>query len=128
MFALHLPNAHLHRCQQLQQGPTHNRGGRASTTRVYAADAFCKDMVNERKQVAATGTAIVTFMGAEGSSVAVEVPKVGVKHNTVCNTWHRLVVCTASDSSPGVQDAYILDAGLDAGLELPYTCRGGICG
>jgi hypothetical protein len=33
-------------------------------------------MVNERKQVAATGSAIVTFMGAEGSSVAVEVPKV----------------------------------------------------
>jgi 2Fe-2S type ferredoxin len=57
-------------------------------------------MVNERKQVAATGSAIVTFMGAEGSSVAVEVPK----------------------------DAYILDAGLEAGLELPYTCRGGICG
>ncbi|KAK9825764.1 hypothetical protein WJX74_005569 [Apatococcus lobatus] len=25
-------------------------------------------------------------------------------------------------------DSYILDAGLDAGLELPYTCRGGICG
>ena len=27
-----------------------------------------------------------------------------------------------------LQDSYILDAGLDAGLELPYTCRGGICG
>lgn len=23
---------------------------------------------------------------------------------------------------------YILDAGLEAGLELPYTCRSGICG
>lgn len=26
------------------------------------------------------------------------------------------------------QDGYILDAGLNAGLELPFTCRGGICG
>lgn len=26
------------------------------------------------------------------------------------------------------QDTYILDSGLDAGLELPFTCRGGICG
>lgn len=26
------------------------------------------------------------------------------------------------------QAGYILDAGLDAGLELPYTCRAGICG
>ena len=26
------------------------------------------------------------------------------------------------------QDTYILDAGLDNGIELPYTCRGGICG
>ena len=23
---------------------------------------------------------------------------------------------------------YVLEAGLEAGLELPYTCRGGICG
>lgn len=27
-----------------------------------------------------------------------------------------------------MQGGYILDAGLDAGLELPYTCKGGICG
>ena len=27
-----------------------------------------------------------------------------------------------------LQDTYILDSGLDGGLELPYTCRGGICG
>lgn len=31
-------------------------------------------------------------------------------------------------AAENVQDSYILDAGLDAGLELPYTCRGGICG
>ena len=29
---------------------------------------------------------------------------------------------------PSLQAVYILDAGLDAGLELPYTCRAGICG
>jgi len=65
-----------------------------------ASDTFCKDVVGERKQSAAEGSVIVTFKGAEGSSVQVECPK----------------------------DTYILDAGLDAGLELPYTCRGGICG
>lgn len=27
-----------------------------------------------------------------------------------------------------LQDTYILDSGLGAGLELPFTCRGGICG
>ena len=79
MVVLHMPSPALHRCQQLQQAPTQHRGSRGSVARVYAADAFCKDMVNERKQVAATGSAIVTFMGAEGSSVAVEVPKVAVQ-------------------------------------------------
>lgn len=33
-------------------------------------------MVNTRKEVEATGSVTVTFMGAEGSSVAVECPKV----------------------------------------------------
>lgn len=42
----------------------------------------------------------VTFVGAGGQSVTVECP----------------------------EDQYILDAGIDAGLELPFTCRGGICG
>ena len=27
-----------------------------------------------------------------------------------------------------LQSSYILDAGIEAGLELPYTCKGGICG
>lgn len=26
------------------------------------------------------------------------------------------------------QDTYILEAGLNNDVELPYTCRGGICG
>ena len=42
----------------------------------------------------------VTFLGANNSSVTVDCPT----------------------------DQYILDAALDAGLELPFTCRGGICG
>ena len=43
----------------------------------------------------------------------------------------RKVVNVSAVSHMGpchMQDSYILDAGLDAGLELPYTCRGGICG
>ncbi|KAK9839436.1 hypothetical protein WJX81_001882 [Elliptochloris bilobata] len=67
---------------------------------VCAADAFCKDKVNIVKKVNVEGTATVTFLGAGGQSISVECPK----------------------------DTYILDAGLDAGVELPYTCRGGICG
>lgn len=53
---------------------------RRSRCRAEATAAFqqkdCRDMVNQRKEVEATGSIIVTFMGAEGSSVAVECPKV----------------------------------------------------
>ena len=42
----------------------------------------------------------VTFLGAGGSRVDVE-----------CGS-----------------NQYILDAGLEAGIEIPFTCRGGICG
>ena len=39
------------------------------------------------------------------------------------------VCCSPTDTHCYfAQDTYILDAGLDAGVELPYTCRGGICG
>ena len=42
----------------------------------------------------------MTFVGAGGKEIAIQ--------------------CKKSE--------YILDAGLEAGLELPYTCRAGICG
>ncbi|KAK9815253.1 hypothetical protein WJX72_000704 [[Myrmecia] bisecta] len=59
-------------------------------------------MVNvvQKPRVAAEGTATVSFLGAGGQRVDIECPL----------------------------DTYILEAGLDAGVELPYTCRGGICG
>ena len=48
-----------------------------------------------------TGESVkITFLGANGQEAVVECP----------------------------EDQYILDAAIDAGLELPYTCRGGICG
>lgn len=35
---------------------------------------------------------------------------------------------THSATARCLQATYLLDSGLDAGLELPFTCRGGICG
>lgn len=40
----------------------------------------------------------------------------------------RWLLLTGPTGSCCLQGGYILDAGLDAGLELPYTCKGGICG
>ncbi len=68
---------------------------------VRANDAFCRDKVAVPvSTVVANGTAELVFLGAKGQAVQVE----------------------------GRKDTYILDSGLDAGLELPFTCRGGICG
>ena len=66
-------------------------------------DKFARDTIDLSKRKLGPGTAApveVTFLGANGSSVTVDCPT----------------------------DQYILDAALDAGLELPFTCRGGICG
>ena len=67
-----------------------------------ADDGFCRDKIGTPTgpASAAEGTATVVFLGAGGQAVEVECPKAN----------------------------YVLDAGLDAGLELPFTCRGGICG
>lgn len=68
-----------------------------------AADKMARDSIDlsKRKIGKGSGAAVnVTFLGAGGQSVVVQCP----------------------------EDQYILDAAIDAGLELPYTCRGGICG
>ena len=82
-----------------------------STTRVdrskglvcRAEDKMARTTIDldKRKIGPGTGKPIkVTFLGANGQNVVVDCP----------------------------EDQYILDAGIDAGLELPFTCRGGICG
>ena len=65
-------------------------------------EVFCRDVVAEPKKEAADieGSSQLVFMGVGGNAREVEAPK----------------------------GKYILDSGMDAGLELPFTCRGGICG
>lgn len=76
---------------------------RASALRVRAGSEndLCKDLVNSPKDFEGTGKSYtVTFMGLEEQSVSCEVP----------------------------DDRYILDIADENGIELPSTCRGGICG
>ncbi|RMZ52439.1 hypothetical protein APUTEX25_000018, partial [Auxenochlorella protothecoides] len=73
-----------------------------ASPRASNGEGFCRDKVAmpQKPSGAHEGTCTIVFLGAHGASVEVEAPK----------------------------DGYILDAGLNAGLELPFTCRGGICG
>ena len=82
-----------------------------TTTRTMAffgqdKDKFARDAIDlSKRKVATAGDDVgdkvtVTFLGAGDSRVDVE-----------CGS-----------------NQYILDAGLDAGIEIPFTCRGGICG
>ena len=76
---------------------------RASSLVVRAEDKMARNSIDlsKRKLDKGTGAPVnVTFLGAGGQEVVVQCP----------------------------EDQYILDAAIDAGLELPYTCRGGICG
>ena len=75
---------------------------RARNPRVHASDKFCRDVVStpREKPVDDGSESSVTFVGAGGKEIT--------------------ITCKKSE--------YILDAGLEAGLELPYTCRAGICG
>lgn len=74
---------------------------RARCVRVQANDAFCRDKVSVRSDVASKGVNyMLTFVGADGET--------------------REVVCP--------DNQYILSAAEAGGLDLPATCRGGICG
>ena len=73
---LHNPG-NLHRVCSTSAAAPPSRRGRGHCTRVYAADAMCKDMVNTRTQrTASEGTATITFLGAEGQEMSVNCPKV----------------------------------------------------
>jgi 2Fe-2S type ferredoxin len=78
------------------------RRARSRTVVVHAEDGFCRDKVATPIERAdgVEGESTLVFLGAKGQQVEVQAQR----------------------------DTYILDSGLDAGLELPFTCRGGICG
>ena len=84
------------------------RPARAFTPRAFFGkpeDKMARDAIDLSKRklpsdASSEETFTVTFLGANDSRIDV----------------------------PCGSDQYILDAGLDAGLEIPFTCRGGICG
>jgi len=94
-----------------RDAPTRARGTRRRSTATRALfgrkkDKTARDAIDLSKRVLAEDlddrgdVVTVTFLGAGGSRVDVE-----------CGS-----------------NQYILDAGLEAGIEIPFTCRGGICG
>ena len=119
---------------------------------VAAADeALCRDKVSAPKDLRGESgtTCVVNFKGADGRVLPVEMPEVCVCVEGVASTWQtpRRVYCrlasalahicgnTHVTSVPGSvcprrhpQDMYILNAAEKAGIDLPATCRGGICG
>eukprot|EP00887_Chlorella_sp_A99_P007799 scaffold20.g7799.t1 len=76
--------------------------GRAARLTVRAQEVYCRDVVAAPRAPGADleGDSQLVFVGTGGAT--------------------REVVARKSD--------YILDSGMEAGLELPFTCRGGICG
>ena len=84
--------------------------GRSSTARnnhlvvraSSSADGFCRDKVNAPKAAPVSKGVVfkVSFLGMNDQSVTIDCP----------------------------DDSYILDAADKAGVDLPATCRGGICG
>ncbi|KAL4451918.1 hypothetical protein ABPG75_007580 [Micractinium tetrahymenae] len=84
--------------RQQRQQAAARRGGLV----VRADVGFCRDKISEPKDMRGKieGTSTIVFLGANGEEIPVECPK----------------------------GEYILNAGLEAGLELPFTCKGGICG
>ena len=89
---------------------------------------ICKDVVNIKKEVKSEGVARVSFLGAGGHEIQIDCPKVGATYTPFAKT-HFLVNTSCLLTVPWAeQDTYILEAGLQNDVELPYTCRGGICG
>ncbi|GMH33778.1 hypothetical protein BSKO_01612 [Bryopsis sp. KO-2023] len=80
-----------------------NKNRSRATFRVTASNDvdMCRNQVNSPKDFQGSGkTYTVTFLGLEGQHTSCEVP----------------------------DDEYILDVADANGIELPSTCRGGICG
>jgi hypothetical protein len=157
-----------HRAAGPSAAPAHSAAAphaRRAPRAARAADKMCRDAVSTPKtESTATGTAVVTFLGAGGKAVEVECAKVGhgegiggargvrrreggggTEAGTRRARWRGRAgaqACAPAQAATPVsnprlprqprpspsQSAYILDAGLAAGLELPYTCRAGICG
>ena len=85
------------------RAPAHAGARRSGAVKVRAqSDAFCRDKVSlARGEVKSEGKVFkVSFMGADGETKEVECP----------------------------DNMYILEAAERGGLDLPATCRGGICG
>lgn len=121
----------LQSCSTSGRAHTSSRSSRGRCRHLRTAakqDTYCKDVVNIKKEVKSEGVARVSFLGAGGHEIQIDCPKVGATYTPFAKT-HFLVNTSCLLTLPWAeQDTYILEAGLQNDVELPYTCRGGICG
>ncbi|CAG9462883.1 unnamed protein product [Pedinophyceae sp. YPF-701] len=95
-----MPSVHA-RAASVAHARATGPAGLRSRVVARAEDGFCRDKISDRKEVQGTGkTYKVTFLAGEGDSRTVDCP----------------------------DNTYILDIAEENGIELPATCRGGICG
>jgi len=77
---------------------------RAVANEAFGEKDMCRNQVNERREVDPSSSSAdrvkVTFLGAQGAEQSIECPS----------------------------DTYILDAAVEEGIDLPWSCKGGICG
>jgi len=106
-----------------------SRAARSAVLASSQEDDLCRAKVSERKELAGTSTelCLVNFKGADGTVLPVNMPV--ARGRSAASGFHASLRATGYLGS-GVcsQDMYILDAAERAGLDLPATCRGGICG